>query len=150
MAIINLKWWLFAFKHLNGIPLTCIFSNPKDYHEVIWTDAAFQDDKITGGLGGLTKSGLAFQVSISQALASTVAKVWAGVDIKLFETLAVYVMIKLLAPKLRYKNIRIYCDNTTTVSSVIKNRCPLKRRDIHHIIDKICMLANTDFVFGQI
>ena len=50
-------------------------------------------------------------------------------------------MIKLLAPKLRYKNIRIYCDNTTTVSSVIKKRDPLNRRDIHHIIDKICMLA---------
>ena len=51
-----------------------MFSNPKDYHEVIWTDAAFQYDKITGEMGGFTKSGLAFQVSISQTLASTVSK----------------------------------------------------------------------------
>ena len=141
LAIINLKWWLFAFKHLNGIPLTWIFSNPKEYHEIIWTDAALLQDTITGGMGGFTKSGLAFQLSISQTLASTVAKVRSGLDIKLFETLAVYVMIKLLAPQLRYKNIRIYCDNSTTVSSVVKKRGPLNRRDIHYIIDKICMLA---------
>ena len=46
-----------------------------------------------------------------------------------------------MVKNLRYKNIKIYCDNTTTVSSLVKKRRPLNRRDIHYVIDKICMLA---------
>ena len=73
--------------------------------------------------------------------APQVAKSRDAIDIKLFETLAVYVFIKNIVENLRYKNIKIYCDNTTTVSSLVKKRGPLNRRDIHYVIDKICMLA---------
>ena len=46
-----------------------------------------------------------------------------------------------MAPKLRYKNVKLFCDNWTTVKSLVKKRGPLNRRDIHFIIDKICMLS---------
>ena len=122
LMISDLKWWLKAFKYMNGIPLTWIFSDPTEFHEIIWTDAALQPETMVGGMGGWTQSGLAYQVQLSATLAGVVAGFRDGLDIKLFETLAVYILLKHLGPQLRYKNVRIYCDNTTTVSSLVKKR----------------------------
>ena len=111
------------------------------YHDKIWTDAALEEKEMIGGMGGWSESGVAYQIDIRQTDARAVAKKRTGLDIKLFETLGSYVLIAHMAPQWRYKNIKIYCDNTTTVSSLIKKRGPLNRRAIHYIVDKICMLS---------
>ena len=104
---------------------------------------------MTGGMGGYTRSGIAYQIKIEDTRAGAVASTRTDLDIKLFETLAVYILNKNLAPHLLYKNIYIFCDNKTTVKSIVKKRWPLNSRDIHFIVDQICMLASsTSSVFG--
>ena len=141
LVISDLKWWLFALKHMNGIPLTWVFKNPKEFDDEIWTDAALRGDELTGGMGGCTKSGYAYQLDNRRTHVRIVSMSRQGVDIKLMETMAMYLILAWMAPKLRYKNVKLFCDNWTTVKSLVKKRGPLNRRDIHFIIDKICMLS---------
>ena len=140
LVISDLKWWLKAFKYMNGIPLAWVYKNPMVFDDEMWTDAALKGDDVVGGMGGCTLSGKAYQLD-NRATLIRVVKQRRVVDIKWLEILAVYILIAQLAPQLKYKNLKIYCDNTTAVSSIIKKRGPLNRRDIHHIVDKICMLA---------
>jgi len=65
----------------------------------------------------------------------------AGVDIKLMEMLAVYVMFVHFAPTWEFKNVKFYCDNGTVVSCLANKRAPLNRRDLHYFVDKICQLS---------
>ena len=115
--------------------------NPKVFDDEIWTDAALKGDELTGGMGGCTKSGYAYQLDNRRTHVRIVAMRRTGVDIKLMETLAMYLILAWMAPKLEYKNVKLYCDNITTVKSLVKKRGPLNRRDIHFIVDKICMLS---------
>ena len=140
LVISDLKWWLQALKYMNGIPLNWVFENPNTFDEEMWTDASLRGDELLGGMGGCTNSGLAYQLD-NRATKVRVVKLRRQVDIKLMEMLAVYIFIRHMADKLQYKKIKIYCDNTTVVQSIIKKRGPLNRRDLHHIVDKICMLA---------
>ena len=111
LVISDLKWWLYAIKYMNGIPLTWVFSNPRVYHDKIWTDAALEEKEMIGGMGGWSESGVAYQIDIRQTDARAVAKKRTGLDIKLFETLGSYVLIAHMAPQWQYKNIKMYCDN---------------------------------------
>ena len=141
LVIQDLKWWRDALKYLNGIPLTWVFSDPTVFHEEIWTDAALRGDLKLGGMGGCTRSGTAYQLDNRQTTAYYVSRVRKGVDIKLMELLAIYVLVAYMAPTWKHKNIKMFCDNPTAVTSIVKKRGPLIRRDLHHIVNKICLLS---------
>ena len=141
LVIQDLKWWLFALDHMNGIPLKWVFSCPDQYHDQFWTDAALKGDLKIGGMGGCTQSGIAYQIDNRQTLAYFVSKHRAGVDIKFMEMLASYILFAYMAPKWQYKNIKCFCDNDTVVRALIKKRSPLVRYDMHHLLDLICKLS---------
>ena len=140
-VIEELKWWLRALKYMNGIPLTWVFCNPSHYHDEVWTDAALKGDLKDGGMGGCTKSGVAYQIDNKQTLAYMASLFRSGVDIKLMEMIAVFVMMVHMAPQWQFKHVKFYCDNGTVVSSLAKKRAPLNRRDLHYFVNKICDLS---------
>ena len=35
VVVSNLKYWLFAFKHMNGVPLTWVFSHPTNFMKLL-------------------------------------------------------------------------------------------------------------------
>ena len=55
--------------------------------------------------------------------------------------LALYLLMKEMAPSWAYKHIKLWCDNKTVVSAVAHKRGPLHRRDLHHIVNCICELS---------
>ena len=140
-AIHELKWWPNALRHMNGIPLTWVFSDPSHYHEVVWTDAALHGEYKEGGMGGCTKSGVAYQIDNDDTLLYHVSLHRQDVDIKLTEMIAVFVMFVYFAPKWKFKNVHLYCDNGTVVSSIANKRAPLNRRDLQYFVDRICDLS---------
>ena len=141
-AVINdLKWWVFALKHMNGIPLKWVISDSTEFHEEIWTDAALKGDMKVGGMGGCTLSNFAYQINNDETIMSEVSKLRKGIDIKLLELIAVYCFVAVLAPNLQYKNIKIWCDNDTAVWALIKKRAPLIRRDMNFVVNKFCELS---------
>ena len=140
-TIRDLKWWIFALKHMNGIPLTWIFSDPTLFHDEVWTDAALKGDLKVGGMGGCTDSGYAYQLDNRQTLAYAVSLRRKGVDIMLLELLALYAMMVQMAPRWQYKNVRLWCDNRAVVYAVSDKKAPLIRRDMNHIIIEMCKLS---------
>ena len=144
LVIDDLKWWLHALQHMNGIPLEWIISNPDIYQEEIWTDAALRGEDIKlGGIGGCSSLGSAFQLDNRSTFVRLVAAQRHGIDIKLMEFIALYVMVVVRAPFWQYKNIRFWCDNDTVVWTVSKKRAPLIRRDLNYLLNKICELSAT-------
>ena len=141
VAINELKWWLVALKYMNGIPLTWIFCSPSHFHDVAWSDAALKGELKVGGMGGCTKSGMAYQIDNKQTIVYLVSLIRAGVDIKLMEMVAVFILFVQFAPQWQFKNVKFYCDNKTVVSSLANRRAPLKRRDLHYFVDKIFELS---------
>ena len=136
LVIEDLKWWRVALQHANGVPLTWIIQDPKQFDDEVWTDAA-----TTVGAGGCTRSQFAFQYWNSQTWSSIVKIFRKGVDIKLLEFIAVYVMAFLMKDKWKFKNIKFYCDNDVVVSSLAHQRSPLKRRDLNYLVQKFAELS---------
>ena len=110
VAINELKWWLVAFKYMNGIPLTWIFSSPSYFHDVAWSDAALKGELKIGGMGGCTKSGKAYQIDNQQTIVYLVSLIRGGVDIHLMEMVAAFILFVQLAPQWQFKNVKFYCD----------------------------------------
>ena len=140
-AIMELKCWRIALQYMNGVPLTWVFSSPSYYHDEVWTDAALKGDLKDGGMGGCSKSGMAYQIDNRQTIAYAISLCREGVDIKLMEMVALFVMFIYFAPQWNCKNVKFYCDNGTVVSSLAKKRGPLGRRDLHFIVDKMCQIS---------
>ena len=142
IVIADLKWLRMAIMEMNGILLEWIVSDPHVYHDEFWTDAALRGEyRLIGGMGGCSLSGIAYQVQIEQTYANVLHMRRAGVDIKLFEFVALMIIIIYMAPKLKYKNIRLWCDNDTVVWAVSKKRGPLERRDLHWLVNLLCELS---------
>ena len=142
IVITDLKWCRMAIMQMNGIPLEWAFSDPSVYHDEFWTDAAVRGKLyLTGGMGGCSLSGIAYQVRIEQTYANVVRRRRKGLDIKLFEFMALLIFVIVNAPKLKYKNVRLWCDNDTVVWAVSKKRGPLVRRDLHWMVNILCELA---------
>ena len=122
LVIEDLKWWCFALHHMNGIPLTWVVSNPKEYHEYVWTDAS---TKL--GIGGCTSAGIAFQFLNHQTIMCAAKSFRIGIDIDLLELLAIYIMARLRCHEWRYKNIYFYCDNKPALTyGLINQRAKLR------------------------
>ena len=45
------------------------------------------------------------------------------------------------APQLQFKNVRLWCDNDTVVWAIAHKRGPLKRRDLHWMVNIVCELS---------
>ena len=54
---------------MNGIPLTWVISDPDVFDDECWTDASLKGELKIGGMGGCSKSGLAYQVRNQQTRA---------------------------------------------------------------------------------
>ena len=137
----DLKWWRFALQHMNGIPLTWIFMDPQKFDDEVWTDASLRGDLKVGGMGGCSNSGYAYQLDNRETLAYFVSLRRKGVDIMLLEQLALYTMMKHMAPHWRFKNVRLWCDNRSVVFAVADKRAPLIRRDMNFILIEMCKLS---------
>ena len=136
LVIDDLKWWRFALQNANGIPLEWIIQDPQEFDDMAWVDAA-----TTLGAGGCTQSGIAFQY-LNRDTIYSVAKLFRnGIDIKLLEFIAIYVIAVLMCEKWKYKNVKLYSDNPVVVSSLIKQRAPLGRRDLHYMVVKFAELS---------
>ena len=135
-VINDLKWWKFALKYMNGIPLTWVISDPDIFDEYIWTDAS---TKL--GQGGCTSLGYAYQFYNHQTIAMAVNNFRAGIDIALFELLALYIMARLRCEDWNYKNIYFYCDNSTAAYGLMNQRAKLSRFDLNYIIRKFAELS---------
>ena len=136
LVIEDLKWWRFALQYMNGVPLTWVISNPKIYHEYVWTDAS---TKL--GLGGCTSAGLAFQFWNHQTIMRAVKNFRCGIEIELLELLAVYIMARLRCQNWHYKNIYFYCDNSPASYGLMNQRAKLERRDMNYLIRKFAELS---------
>ena len=135
-VIDDLKWWRHALQFMNGVPLTWIISDPKVYHEYCWTDAS---TKL--GLGGCTSTAHAFQFYNHQTIVKAVKSFRIGIDIALFELLAVYIMARLRCQDWTYKNVFFYCDNSTAAYALINQRASLSRFDLNYIVRKFAELS---------
>ena len=142
IVITDLKWWRMAIMQMNGVPLKWAFSTPDVYHDEYWSDAAVRGErKLIGGMGACSLSGVAYQVQIEHTFAQLVAASRSGLDIKLFEFMALLAFVIVNAHQLRFKNVRLWCDNDTVVWAVSMKRGPLKRRDLHWMVNILCELS---------
>ena len=132
----DLKWWLWAMDHVNGIPLEWVVKEKKKYDEVIWTDAA-----TTAGLGGCSSSGRAFQIMNYMTFCKFVSLRRKGIDISFLEFLAVFLAAKLWAPTWKHKIVKFYCDNPTVAGALINKRAPLNRFDLNFLVKEFAKLA---------
>ena len=141
LVILDLKWWLYALRYMNGIPLTWVISDPTKFDDECWTDAALKGELKIGGMGGCTASGIAYQVRNRQTRALYTSQQRKGVDINLMELLAAYLIAAQMAPRWEYKNIKFYIDNGTAAYALINKRAKLERRDLEYLTMKFCQLS---------
>ena len=141
LVVMDLKWFLFALKHSNGIPLEWVYYDPDEFDDECWTDAALKGDLKEGGMGGCTLSGVAYQVRNRQTLALYLHCQRKGVDIHLMELIAMYVMAVHMAPNWKFKHVRFYCDNRSASYALINKRAKLERRDMEYVTMKFCQLS---------
>ena len=135
-VIEDLRWWKYALKYMNGVPLTWIISDPSIYYEYCWTDAT---TKL--GQGGCTSQGFAYQFYNHQTIAKATKQFRHGINIDLFELLALYIMARLRCQDWQYKNIYFYCDNSAAAYAVINQRAKLSRFDLNYIVRKFAELS---------
>ena len=57
------------------------------------------------------------------------------------EQLALLAMMKHMAPRWKFKNIRMWCDNRSVVFAVADKRAPLIRRDMNFLLIEMCKLS---------
>ena len=141
LVVMDLKWFLFALKHVNGVPLEWVYYDPQKFDDECWSDAALKGDLKKGGMGGCTLSGVAYQVRNSQTLALYLHYQRKGVDIHLMELIAMYVMAVHMAVHWQYKHVQFYCDNRTAAYALINKRAKLERRDMEYVTMKFCQLS---------
>lgn len=132
----DMRWWVHALQHMNGIPLQWIVSNNEKFDIEVWTDAATKS-----GLGGCSSDKRAFQIRNSDTFSNFVSTRRKGVDIHFLELLAMLVAAKLWAPFWKHKNVRFYCDNPGAAASLIHKRAPLHRQDMNWMVREFSKLA---------
>ena len=96
--------------------------------QLCWVDAA-----TTVGAGGCTRSGYAYQYLNRDTFYEIVKIFRNGIDIKLLEYIAIFVIAYLMREKWKFKNVKLFSDNPVVVSSLIHQRAPLGRRDLHYM-----------------
>ena len=136
LIIDDLKWFRRALKHANGVPLTWIIKDPHEFDDMAWVDAA-----TTVGAGGCTRSGYAYQYLNRDTFYEIVKIFRNGIDIKLLEYIAIYVIAYLMRENWKFKNVKLFSDNPVVVSSLINQRAPLGRRDLHYLTVKFADLS---------
>ena len=141
LVILDLKWWLFALKYMNGIPLTWVISDPEVFDIECWTDAALKGELKIGGMGGCTSNGMAYQVRNHQTRALFTSGQRKGIDISFMELLAAYILAAQLAPTWEFKNVKLYIDNGTAAYALINKRAKFERRDLEYMTMKFCQLS---------
>ena len=135
-VIDDLRWWLFALRHLNGIPMKWIIREFNFPDVRVWSDAA-----TLYGMGACATTGVAMQIMNHHTFYRFVSNRRKGIDIQFLELLVIVVVAKLWAHTWTDKYVYFYCDNPGATAALVNKCAELHRHDMNFLVREFCKLA---------